>query len=270
MNTPTGSQANRRVFLSRTLTKDVRLSGTADRSTSSPRSRRTQEQLGALIVDYGARHAGHRARGEGITNTTTRTCWGDTATTPDRRAGPACTHRRAPARRRRARSTRPATSRSPSRRRPSRSGASRAASLDSSNRNSLWYTDATPRHAEQQGPRSSSRRSPTEHIFKAGHQIGDRDRRQPDRRQRVRHCGDVGNAAQPITLDTKQSKVIAADPGRLRRRRPRPAAPTPRRSRRRSAPSRPTSRPRTDGRRPARRSTTRCRPRPTTRTRTRS
>ena len=29
MNTPTGSQANRRVFLSRPLTKDVRLSGTA-------------------------------------------------------------------------------------------------------------------------------------------------------------------------------------------------------------------------------------------------
>ena len=29
MNTPTGSQANTRVFLSRPLTKDVRLSGTA-------------------------------------------------------------------------------------------------------------------------------------------------------------------------------------------------------------------------------------------------
>src|SRR4029078_221480 len=78
MNTPTGSQANRRVFLSRTLTKDVRISGqTVIDLVASVAG--TQENYGAVIVDYGAGTQAPRS-GEAIRTTTERTCWGDTGT----------------------------------------------------------------------------------------------------------------------------------------------------------------------------------------------
>src|SRR3954447_26095451 len=77
MNTPTGSQANRRVFLSRPLTGDVRLSGTgtADLVASLGAN---QSNLSVVIADYSATPFPMVTRGgEGISNTTTRTCWGE-------------------------------------------------------------------------------------------------------------------------------------------------------------------------------------------------
>ncbi len=75
MNDPTGSQAPRRVFLSAPLKKAVRLSGTPtidlQASLSTP-----QSNLGALIVDYGPGTQVSR-QGDGVVNTTTRTCWGE-------------------------------------------------------------------------------------------------------------------------------------------------------------------------------------------------
>jgi X-Pro dipeptidyl-peptidase len=74
---PTGSQANRRVFLSAPLTKDLRMSGAPivdiEASLSTP-----QSNLGAIVVDYGAGTQVTRS-GEGIANTTTRTCWGESS-----------------------------------------------------------------------------------------------------------------------------------------------------------------------------------------------
>jgi X-Pro dipeptidyl-peptidase len=83
-NTPTGTQASRRVFLSPTLTKDVRLSGRPVIDLVASLTT-TQSNFGALLVDYGAGTKVTRS-GEGISNTTTRTCWGDTST-----GGPDCT-----------------------------------------------------------------------------------------------------------------------------------------------------------------------------------
>ena len=79
--------------------------------------------------------------------------------------------------------------------------------LDSSNRNSLFYTDATPLTPNEKVHLKFPTFA-TEHIFKSGHQIG------------VVIVGNLFGAnasgtaptsaspAQPITLDTKQSKVI--------------------------------------------------------------
>src|SRR3954468_3043346 len=90
ISTPEGSQANRRVFLSGKLKKDVRISGqtSLDLVASVPG---TQENYGAVIVDYGAGTQVTRS-GEGIRNKTERTCWGDTGTNAlTGEAGPACT-----------------------------------------------------------------------------------------------------------------------------------------------------------------------------------
>ena len=150
MNTPTGTQANRRVFLSRALTKDVRLSGQAviDLVASVPG---TQENYGALLVDYGA----------------------GTQVTPRRRGHLQHDHPHLLGRH--------VNEPSPARRaRTARVGAPCTASaktidtacylevtkptqnvtqwrvtrgtLDSSNRNSLFYTDATPLTAEHEDP----------------------------------------------------------------------------------------------------------------------
>jgi X-Pro dipeptidyl-peptidase len=77
MTDPTGSQATRRVFLSAPLKKGLRLSGTPvidiQASLSNP-----QNNLGAIIVDYGAGTQVTRS-GEGIANTSTRTCWGESS-----------------------------------------------------------------------------------------------------------------------------------------------------------------------------------------------
>ena len=200
MNTPTGTQANRRTFLSRPLTKDVRLSGQAsiDLVASVPG---TQENYGALLVDYGAGTQVTRS-GEGISNTTNRTCWGDTST-----GGPDCTTLGAPC----TASVREIdTACYLEVSKPTQSVTQwrvTRGTLDSSNRNSLFYTAATPLTPNAM-TRITFPTFATEHIFKAGHQIG------------IVIVGNLFGAnasgtaatsaspAQPITIDTKQSKVI--------------------------------------------------------------
>jgi X-Pro dipeptidyl-peptidase len=85
MNTPTGSQANRRVFLSPPLKSDVRISGTP-RVELEGALDRAQSNLGALIADYGP--ATHITRsGDGIRTMSAaeapRTCWGQGSTRKD-------------------------------------------------------------------------------------------------------------------------------------------------------------------------------------------
>jgi X-Pro dipeptidyl-peptidase len=79
MATPAGAQANRRVFLTPPLKQPLRISGTPAIDLKASLST-TQSNLGAILVDYGAGSQVTRD-GEGIANTTTRTCWGldDTA-----------------------------------------------------------------------------------------------------------------------------------------------------------------------------------------------
>ncbi|UOE43119.1 CocE/NonD family hydrolase [Agromyces larvae] len=74
INTPTGSQAQRLVFLSEPLTADLRVSGTA-RVELAASLGVTQANLSALLVDYGPSTPTPRT-GEGVQNTATTTCWG--------------------------------------------------------------------------------------------------------------------------------------------------------------------------------------------------
>ena len=73
MNNPEGSQANRLVFLSEPLTAPLRVSGTA-RVELTATLGQEQANLSALLVDYGTSTRTPRT-GEGVINTTTRTCW---------------------------------------------------------------------------------------------------------------------------------------------------------------------------------------------------
>jgi len=193
------------VFLSRPLTKDVRVSGQTviDLVASVPG---TQENYGALLVDYGAGTQTTRS-GEGISNTTTRTCWGDTSNDALTGApGPACnigdTCTASP------RETDTACYLEVTK--PTQNVTQwrvTRGTLDSSNRNSLFYTGATPLTANTK-TRITFPTFATEHIFKAGHQIG------------VVIVGNLfganasgtaatsATAAQPITIDAKQSKII--------------------------------------------------------------
>jgi X-Pro dipeptidyl-peptidase len=196
---PDGSQASRRVFLSRPLTKDVRVSGAPTIDIQATLGT-TQSNLGAVIVDYGAGMQVSRGNG-GIANTKNRTCWGETSA-----GGPACTIGE------------PCT---PSAReidtacylevtKPTLAVTQwrvTRGTLDSSNRNSLWYRDASPLTLGDKG-RFTFPAFATEHIFKAGHRIGI---------VIVGNLfgGDAGTGlatsagpAQPITLDTKASKVV--------------------------------------------------------------
>jgi X-Pro dipeptidyl-peptidase len=198
ISTPTGSQANRRVFLSRPLTKDVRISGAPqiDLVASVPG---TQQNYGAVLVDYGAGTQVTRG-GEGIANTTTRTCWGDTsAGGPDCTIGQPCTAS--------VREIDTACYLDVSK--PTQDVTQwrvTRGTLDSSNRNSLFYTDATPLTPNEK-VHITFPTFATEHTFKAGHQIG------------VVIVGNLfgggasqgaptsASPSQPITIDTKQSKV---------------------------------------------------------------
>lgn len=144
---PTGSQANRRVFLSPPLVRDLRISGTPRVEIAASLST-TQSNLGAALVDYGPSTPVTRS-GDGIANTTTRTCWGE----PTRLPGDhdACYLE----------VTKPTES----------VGSWRVARgiLDSSNRNSL--TSPTP-VVPGQTTSFGWPLYPQDHVFKAGHQIG--------------------------------------------------------------------------------------------------
>jgi X-Pro dipeptidyl-peptidase len=205
ISTPEGSQANRRVFLSGKLTDDVRISGqtSIDLVASVPG---TQENYGAVIVDYGAGTQVTRS-GEGIRDTDQRTCWGDTgnnAVTGE--PGPDCTIGAPCEASPREVDTACYLEVSKPTQEVTQWRVTRG-TLDSSNRNSLFYTDATPLTPNEKVHLKFPTFA-TEHTFKAGHQIG------------VVIVGNLYGAraqsgtptaaspAQPITIDTKQSKVI--------------------------------------------------------------
>ncbi|WP_051223458.1 CocE/NonD family hydrolase [Conexibacter woesei] len=154
MNTPGGSQASRRVFLSAPLKRDLRISGTplVDLKASLDQ---TQTNLGALLVDYGGTTPSTQVtrNGEGLSNTTTRTCWGqdDTAQTGDFSA---CYLE----------VTQPRTTVAP--------GAPWRVTkgiLDSSNRTSLSGPALATIGVETEFPIILV---PQDHVFAAGHQIG--------------------------------------------------------------------------------------------------
>jgi X-Pro dipeptidyl-peptidase len=164
INNPDGAQTSRRVFLSQPLKADVRLSGTARLDLKASLSTQ-QSNLGVLVVDYSATPFPMVTRqDDGIANTTTRTCWGawadgtpctigDTCTIPDETVENACYLE----------VTKPEVN--VTQWRVTRGG------LDSSNRDSLWYQDATPvTIGDEDG--FSIPTMPTEHTFKAGHRIG--------------------------------------------------------------------------------------------------
>jgi X-Pro dipeptidyl-peptidase len=79
INTPTGSQANRRVFLSPPLTHDLHISGTPVVDIQASLDK-TQTNLGALLIDYGAGTQITRTS-EGIQNVNppTTSCWGESS-----------------------------------------------------------------------------------------------------------------------------------------------------------------------------------------------
>jgi X-Pro dipeptidyl-peptidase len=83
INTPTGSQTNRRVFLSPVLTQDLRISGTPVVDIQASLDK-TQTNLGALLVDYGASTQITR-NGDGIANVNppTESCHGESGPNDD-------------------------------------------------------------------------------------------------------------------------------------------------------------------------------------------
>jgi X-Pro dipeptidyl-peptidase len=164
MDNPDGPQTNRRVFLSPPLKADVRLSGTARAAFTASLST-TQSDLGVLVVDYSATPFPMVTRSnEGIANTSTRTCWGATSDGTPCTIGDTCT-------------ASPQTvetacylevskpTQDVTQWRVTRGG------LDSSNRDSLWYQDATPVTIGEDN-QFTIPAMPTEHTFKAGHRIG--------------------------------------------------------------------------------------------------
>ncbi|WP_170179352.1 CocE/NonD family hydrolase [Solirubrobacter pauli] len=107
MNSPTGSQANRRVFLSGPLKADLRLSGTAIADLAASIGA-TQTNFSVIVGDYGVLNADgtrqafrqvSRTNDEGLATQTRRSCWGDAglnavtgeAGTPCETLGAACT-----------------------------------------------------------------------------------------------------------------------------------------------------------------------------------
>jgi X-Pro dipeptidyl-peptidase len=183
-NSPNGSQANRRVFLSPKLKADVHISGTPIIDIQASLST-TQSNIAALLVDYGqASHVG-RGGSDGVSNTNpaVRTCWGESST--DAAGDPvdsACYIE----------VTKPVQNVTTWR-------VSKGI-LDSANRDSLFT--ATPGVA---GTKYEFKFPvlPTEYTFPAGHQIG------------VVLIGNfsqyssvVGPRGAAFTLDTKASKVV--------------------------------------------------------------
>ena len=175
MSSPTGSQAARRVFLSRPLARDIRLSGEAVVELQASLNA-AQSNLGAIVVDYSATPFSQVTRsGEGTSNTQTRTCWG-TPGAHDK----ACFLEIS----------------KPLQQNLTQWRVTRGI-LDSSNRGSL--RTASPLSLGQ-AYGFTIPAQPTEHTFKAGHQIG------------VVIVGNLfgiaGTPGAQITLDTKLSRVV--------------------------------------------------------------
>jgi X-Pro dipeptidyl-peptidase len=189
MNTPDGSQANRRVFISQPLKKDIRLSGQGMIDLMASISK-TQNNMGAVLVDYGQATQVSRS-GEGISNTTTRTCWGPSSDGTDCTLGSTCTANSAVDNACYLEVSKPTQNVTQWR-------VSRGV-LDSSNRTSLWYADASPVTIDQKY-RFGFPLMATEHVFAAGHRLG------------IVIVGTYssytgGTTGSVFTVDTKASKV---------------------------------------------------------------
>jgi X-Pro dipeptidyl-peptidase len=199
ISNPDGAQTNRRVFLSQPLKADVRLSGTARLDLKASLSTE-QSNLGVLVVDYSATPFTMVSRsGEGITQTDDRTCWGAASDGTPCNIGATCT---APPE-----TVDHACYREVSKRtqdvtqwRVTRGG------LDSSNRDSLWYQDATPVTIDEkdQFPIATM---PTTHTFEAGHRIGIIVTGHLIGRTDAIEGGPPATNGSVITVDTTASKV---------------------------------------------------------------
>jgi X-Pro dipeptidyl-peptidase len=199
INNPDGSQANRRVFLSQPLKADTRLSGTARLDLNASLSTQ-QSNLGVLVVDYSATPFTMVSRsGEGVRNTTTRTCWGATADGTPCTIGDTCTVTDE--------TVENACYLEISKRtegvtqwRVTRGG------LDSSNRDSLWYQDAMPVTIGEKD-QFAIPTMPTEHTFKAGHRIGIIVTGHLIGQTTAIEGGPAATNGSVITVDAKTSKV---------------------------------------------------------------
>ncbi len=196
---PEGAQSNRRVFLSQPLKADVRMSGTAMLDLKASLSSE-QSNLGVLVVDYSETPFTMVSRSSnGIDQGTTRTCWGDASDGTPCTIGDTCT---APPQ-----TVDHACYREVSKRtqavtqwRVTRGG------LDSSNRDSLWFQDATPVTIDEKD-RFSITTMPTEHMFKAGHRIGIIVTGHLIGRTDAIEGGPAATDGSVITVDTKASKI---------------------------------------------------------------
>jgi X-Pro dipeptidyl-peptidase len=193
ISNPSGAQTNRRVFLSAPLTRDVRLSGTpiADlrAALGGP-----QTNLGVVIADYGPSTQVSRT-GEGLIALSTRSCWGPTTVGDTcRTLGEPCTpapdvvddacypdYARARVDVTQWRVTRGV--------------------LDSSNRDSLWFQDASP-VLPGQSYRFRFPVLPVEYTVRAGHRIGI-----ILTGHHGTYAGPTGTLNVPVTVDTRASNV---------------------------------------------------------------
>ncbi len=198
MGTPTGAQTNRRVFLSRPLTTDLRLSGTAAADIAASLGA-TQSNLSVVVAEYGVTTQ-VSTNDEGIVNGTTRSCWGvstdgttcegaalgSTCTAPTGNVEHACYLN----------VTKPLTTTNAT------TGFRVTRGIrDSSNRDSLWYLDATPVTIGQ-SYRFKIPTMPQEHIFKAGSRIGI-----IIGGSNTSMASGTGTNNVAVTLDTRTSKV---------------------------------------------------------------
>jgi X-Pro dipeptidyl-peptidase len=175
----TNTQTNKLMFLSPPLQHDLRISGTPVVDIQASLNK-TQSNLSAFLVDYGGGVLRVlRTSNEGVTNLTTRSCWGDSTATDS-----ACYLDVAE------RTTTPTIWRV------------MKGLLDSSNRDSLFSGLAMPANIGQtyefRWPLL-----PNDFTFPAGHQIG------VILGANFSGYGSVnGTTATAITVDTKLSKII--------------------------------------------------------------
>ena len=179
INNPTGSQANRLVFLSPVLTHDLHVSGTPLVELQASFNK-TSANVGALLVDYSAFAFVTPTRaGGGVRDTTDRTCWGD-STAMDSACYPEVT-------------------------KPTLSVTSWRVSkgiLDAGNRDSLFTP--TPLVAGQPDELAFPL-LPNDYVFPAGHQIG------VILVSNYSGYGATTNTTAPtaqVTVDTRLSKVV--------------------------------------------------------------
>jgi X-Pro dipeptidyl-peptidase len=190
INTPNGSQASRLVFLSPKLKSDVTLSGTPIVDIQASLSQ-TQTNLAALVVDYGAGNHVGRGGSDGVSNTTTRTCWGPSSDGTDCTLGSTCTANTAVDNACYLEVSKPVQAVT--------SWRVSKGILDSSNRTSLISGMAEPAVIGTKYD-FKFRILPTDYVFPAGHQIG------------VillanYSMGVTATRGTAITVDTKASKI---------------------------------------------------------------